>query len=146
MRLKKTPFFMPGRRITTSPLDKKNAGVIPVAFRKRPEYEIKLDTAGTFDAGQIIADIRYDAVKEDYAVRLKEWDAGILQVSGGKRDAILSFLEEHRYVVTAEYYHYTVRARGKKADPLAISEKVRMLGLKFLWVRVIGETAPDGDR
>lgn len=136
---------MPGRRITTSPLVKK-AGVNPVAFRKRPEYEIKLDTAGTFDAGQIIPDIRYDAVKEDYAIRLKEWDVGILQISGGKRDAILSFLEENRYVVTAEYYHYAVRARGKKADPQAISQRVQNLGLKFLWVRVIGETGPDENR
>jgi len=117
-----------------------------MASRKRPDYEIKLDTAGTFGPGQIIPDIRYDAAKEDYDIRLKEWDEGVLQISGGKRDAILSFLEEHRYVITAEYYHYTVRARGKKADPLAISQKVETLGLKFLWVRVIGETAPDENR
>lgn len=117
-----------------------------MATRKRPDYTIQLDTAGTFEAGQIIPDIRYDAVKEDYAIRLKEWDEGILQISGGKRDAILSFLEENRYVITAEYYHYSVKARGKKPDPMAISQKVQKMGLKFLWVRVIGETAPRGDR
>jgi hypothetical protein len=117
-----------------------------MAPRKRPDYEIKLDTAGTFGTGQIIPDIRYDAAKEDYDIRLKEWEGGILQISGGKRDAIKSFLEENRYVITLEYYHYSVKARGKKADPVAISEKVRKLGLKFLWVHVIGETGPDEDR
>jgi hypothetical protein len=117
-----------------------------VTRRKRPEYEIKLDSSGTFGTGQIIPDIRYNAVKEDYDVRLKEWDEGVLQISGGKRDAIKSFLEENRYVITSEYYHYVVRARGKKADPVAISVKVRMLGLKFLWVRVIGEAGPGEDR
>ncbi len=117
-----------------------------MAPRKRPDYEIKLDTADTFDTGQIIPDIRYNAIKEDYDIRLKEWDEGVLQISGGKRDAIKSFLEEKRYVITAEYYHYRVRARGKKADPAPISQKVQKLGLKFLWVRVIGETGPGEDR
>ena len=53
------------------------------------------------------------------------------------------FLEERRYVITSEYYHYTVRARGKKVDPTAISLKIQELGLKFLWVHVIGGTGPD---
>jgi len=117
-----------------------------MAPRKRPDYEIKLDTTGAFSDGQVIPDTRYDSAKEDYAIRLKEWENGILQISGGKRDAIKSFLEENRYVITAEYYHYSVKARGKKADPVAISEKVRNLGLKFLWVRVIGESGPDEGR
>jgi hypothetical protein len=117
-----------------------------MAPRKRPDYEIRLDTAGTFSTGQIIPDIRYDATKEDYDIRLKEWDEGIVQISGGKRDQIKSFLEEKRYVVTPEYYHYTVRARGKKVDSSVISEKVKALGLKFLWVRVIGEMPSDAGR
>lgn len=114
--------------------------------RKRPDYEIKLDTGGAFSTGQIIPDIRYDATKEDYDIRLKEWAGGHLQVSGGKRDTIKSFLDENRYVVTPEYYHYNVSARGKKADPVVISQKVQFLGLKFLWVRVIGESSPDENR
>jgi hypothetical protein len=124
-----------------------------MAPRKRPDYEIKLDTAGTFSNGQIIPDIRYDAVKEDYDIRLKVWDGGgpaagdgIVQISGGKREMIKSFLEEKRYAVTSEYYHYSVRARGKKIDPAVIAQKVQDLGLKFLWVRVIGESAPDENR
>jgi len=117
---------------------------------KRPEYEVKWDTAGLFSVGQIITDIRYDSVKEDYAVRMKEWTSdgrqaaeGIVQISGGKRDAIKGFLEERRYAITSEYYHYHVRARGKEVDPAAISQKIRDLGLKFLWVRVIGGSGPD---
>jgi hypothetical protein len=117
-----------------------------MAPRKRPDYEIRLDTAGTFSAGQIIPDIRYDAVKEEYDIRLKEWDEGIVQVSGGKRELIRSFLEEKRYVVTPEYYHYHVRARGKKVDSAAISQKVKDLGMKFLWARVIGEVPPEESR
>lgn len=117
-----------------------------MAPRKRPDYEIKLDTAGTFGIGQIIPDIRYDAIKEEYDIRLKEWDEGIVQVSGAKRDLIKGFLEEKRYVVTPEYYHFTVRARGKKVDSSVISEKVKGLGLKFLWARVIGEMPPVEDR
>lgn len=113
-----------------------------MAPRKRPDYEIKLDTAGTFSTGQVIPDIRYDAVKEEYDIRMKVWDGGILRISGGKRDAIKSFLEEQRYVVTPEYYHYNVRARGKKPDPGPIAEKVRKLGLRFLHVQVLGEAAP----
>jgi hypothetical protein len=38
-----------------------------------------------------------------------------------------------------------VRARGKNVDPGAISLKIQDLGLKFLRVRVIGETVPEGD-
>jgi hypothetical protein len=112
---------------------------------KRPEYEIKWDTAGLFNVGQIITDSRYDSVKEDYDIRMKEWDGSekILHISGRKRDAIKGFLEERRYSITSEYYHYHVRGRGKNVDPMAISLKIQELGLKFLWVRVIGETGPD---
>lgn len=117
-----------------------------MAPRKRPDYEIKLDTAGTFSIGQIIPDIRYDAAKEDYDIRLKEWDEGVVQVSGGKRELIRSFLEEKRYVVTPEYYHYIVRARGKNVDSAVISQKVTELGLKFLWARVIGEMPSEEGR
>jgi hypothetical protein len=117
-----------------------------MAQRKRPDYEIHLDTAGTFKTGQVIPDLRYDAVKEEYDIRLKVWDEGIVQISGGKRDRIKSFLEEKRYVVTPEYYHYTVRARGKKVDPAIIWQKVKELGLTFLWARVIGQDVPDEGR
>ena len=113
--------------------------------RKRPEYTIQFDTAGTFSTGQVIPDVLYDSVKEGYDIRLKVWDGGIVQVSGQKRVAIKSFLEEKRYAITSEYYHYSIRARGKAIDPAVISEKVRGLGLKLLWVRVIGETAPRED-
>ncbi len=117
-----------------------------MALRKRPDYEICRDTTGTFETGQVISGLQYDVGKEGYDIRMKVWDGGILQISGRKREAILSFLEEKRYVITPEYYHYHVRARGKNPDPSLISEKVQALGLKFLGVRVIGETIPDEDR
>ncbi len=117
---------------------------------KKPEYEVKWDTAGLFRIGQIITGFHYDSVKEDYDIRMKDWAGddqqtgeGILHISGGKRDAIKSFLGERRYVITPEYYHFSVRARGKKVDPAAISLKIQELGLKFLWVHVIGGTGPD---
>jgi hypothetical protein len=118
-----------------------------VAPKKRPEYEIKFDTTGHFSAGQIIPDSQYNAVKEDYDIRMKEWAGSetLVHISGRKRDLIKSFLEEKRYSITAEYYHYLVRARGKNVDTGAISLKVQGLGLKFLRVRVIGETVPEGD-
>jgi len=119
---------------------------------KRPEYEIKWDTAGLFKVGQVIPDSQYNSVKEEYDLRMKEWDGddktpgeGIFHISGRKRDAIKSFLEEKRYVITSEYFHYAIRARGKNVDPLAISLKTRELGLKLLWVRVIGKSGPDRD-
>ena len=117
---------------------------------KRSEYEVQWDTAGLFRIGQIITDLQYDSVKEEYDIRMKDWaddgqqtGEGIVHISGGKRDAIKSFLEERRYVITPEYYHYSVRARGKKVDPTAISLKIQELGLKFLWVHVVGGTGPD---
>jgi hypothetical protein len=116
---------------------------------KRPEYEVQWDTTGLFKTGQIITDIQYDSVKEDYDIRMKDWAGGspagegIFHVSGGKRDAITRFLEEKRYVITPEYYHYSIRARGKNVDPSDISRKIQELGLKFLWVHVIGEIGPD---
>jgi hypothetical protein len=114
--------------------------------RKRPEYEIKMDTTGTFSTGQVIPDSRYGIGKEDFEVRMKVWDGGALRISGRKRDAIKSFLEEKRYAFTSEYYHYNVRARGKAIDPASIAQKVQELGLKFLWVQVIGENIPDENR
>jgi hypothetical protein len=124
-----------------------------VTPKKRPEYQIKYDSAGIFTVGQIIPDSRYNMVKEDYDIRMKEWDGGgqhagegIVQISGGKRDFVKAFLEEKRFAVASEYYHYTVRARGKKIDPGSISQKVQEMGLKFLWVHVIGESVPDENR
>jgi len=97
----------------------------------------------------MIPDSRYNAAKENYDIRLKEWAGsekttgeGTIHISGQKRDAIKSFLEERRYVTTPEFYHYVLRARGKKVDPAPISLKIRQLGFKFLWVRVIGESDP----
>jgi hypothetical protein len=118
--------------------------------KKRPEYVITGDTASRFTVGQIIPGSEYNAVKEEYDIRMKEWDGddkttseGIVHISGQKRDAIKGFLEEKRYIMTPEYYHYAVRARGKKVDPAVISMKIRQLDLKFLWVRVIGESGPE---
>jgi hypothetical protein len=85
-----------------------------VTPRKRPDYEIKYDSAGTFTPGQVIPDSRYGIGKEEYEVRMKVWDGGALQVSGRKRDALKSVLDEKRYAFSAEYYHFNVRARGRK--------------------------------
>jgi|GEM_PF-1286884 len=134
------------RRGTSDPYHRAKEG-FGVAPRKRPEYEIKEDTSGCFSVGQIIPDSQYNSVKEDYDIRLKEWAGSetLVHISGRKRDLIKGFLEEKRYAVTAEYFHYTVRARGKNIDAGAISMRIQKLGLKFLRVRVIGETGPDGD-
>jgi len=129
---------------------KKTGSEYTVPKPKRPDYEIHLDTTGIFETGQIIPDSRYNSVKEDYEIRLKDWPGdslhpgeGIVHLSGRRRDLIKGFLEEKRYVITLEFYHYSVRARGKSVDPQVISQKIQELGVKFLWVHVIGETGPD---
>jgi len=115
----------------------------------RPEYEVKWDTLGHFTPGQLITGSRYGSVKEEYDIRMKDWTPGqpagdgIFHLSGGKRDRIKRFLEEKRYVVTSEYFHYILRAQGKKVDPVAISMKIQEMGLKFIWVHVVGEHGPD---
>ena len=115
----------------------------------KPEYEVQWDTLSHFSTGQVITGPQYGSVKEAYDIRMKDWTPappavdGIYHISGGKRDQIKRFLEEKRYVVTTEYYHYILRAQGKKVDPLAISQKIQGMGLKFIWVHVIGETGPD---
>ncbi len=121
----------------------------PVKPTGKPEYEVKWDTLSHFTTGQVMSGPQYGSVKEQYDLRLKDWapsqpaNDGIYHISGGKRDQIKRFLEEKRYVVTTEYYHYILRAQGKKVDPLAISQKIQGMGLKFIWVHVIGETGPD---
>jgi|SRR5208337_3419336 len=116
----------------------------------QPEYEVKKDTLGHFSTGQIITGSHYGSVKEEYDVRMKDWAGNsqprgdmIYHISGGKRDQIKRFLEENRYVVTSEYYHYIVRAPGKRVDPVAILLKAQNMGLKCLWVHAVGETGPD---
>jgi hypothetical protein len=121
----------------------------PVKPTGKPEYEVKWDTLSHFSTGQVITGSQYGSVKEEYDIRMKDWTPsqpavdGIYHISGGKRDQIKRFLEEKRYVVTTEYYHYILRAQGKKVDPLAISQKIQGMGLKFIWVHVIGETGPE---
>ena len=115
----------------------------------RPEYEVKWDTLSHFSTGQVITGSQYGSVKEEYDIRMKDWTPsppavdGIYHLSGGKRDQIKRFLEEKRYVVTTEHYHYIIRAQGKKVDPLAISQKIQEKGLKYIWVHVMGETGPE---
>jgi hypothetical protein len=123
---------------------------LPATPAGKPEYEIKWDTLGRFSAGQVITGSQYGSVKEEYDVRMKDWAGtsqpagdGIYHISGGKRDLIKRFLEEKRYVVTSEYYHYILKAQGKKVDPTAISMKIQEIGLKFIWVHAVGETGPD---
>ena len=115
----------------------------------RPEYEVKWDTLSHFSTGQILTGPQYGSVKEEYDIRMKDWTPsqpaidGIFHISGGKRDQIKRFLEEKRYVVTTEHYHFIIRAQGKKVDPLLISQKIQEKGLKYIWVHVIGETGPE---
>jgi hypothetical protein len=122
---------------------------VPVKQTGKPGYEVKWDTLSHFATGQVITGPQYGSVKEEYDIRMKDWTPaqpaidGIYHISGGKRDQIKRFLEEKRYVVTTEYYHYILRAQGKKVDPLAISQKAQDMGLKFIWVHVVGETGPD---
>jgi hypothetical protein len=117
---------------------------------KRPGYLVQWDTSGRFSAGDIIAHDQYNAAKEEYEVRMKDWSGdaqkgedGAFHISGRKRDLVKGFLEEKRYALTAEYYHYAIRARGKKVDPAAIRQKIQDLGLSCLWVHVTGETGPE---
>ena len=86
----------------------------------------------------------------EYDVRMKDWTGagpsggdGIYHISGGKRDQVKRFLEEKRYVVTTEFYHYIIRAQGKKVDPVMLSQKIQNMGLKFIWVHVAGQTGPE---
>jgi hypothetical protein len=123
---------------------------LPGSPAGKPEYEVKWDTLGHFSTGQVITGSRYGSVKEEYDVRMKDWDGtalsggdGIFHISGGKREFIKRFLEEKRYVVTSEYYHYILRGRGKKVDPTAISQKIQDMDLKFIWVHVVGKAGPD---
>jgi len=155
---------MPGPAGQTGPGREGSIRAAPVSYlipgkghhvtqKKRPEYLVQWDTTGRFGAGETIAHDRYNAVKEEYEVRMKDWsgdaqkgEEGAFHISGRKRDLIKGFLEEKRYALTAEYYHYTVRARGKKIDPAAIRQKVQDLGLSCLWVHVTGETGPDREQ
>ncbi|MDD1693999.1 MAG: hypothetical protein LUQ71_04680 [Methanoregula sp.] len=128
--------------------DKGNAP-LPVTPAGKPEYEVKWDTLAHFSTGQVITGSQYGLVKEEYDIRMKDWTPGqpagdgIFHMSGGKREQIKRFLEEKRYVVTTEYYHYILRAQGKKVDPIAISQKIQEMGLKFIWVHAVGEKGPD---
>jgi hypothetical protein len=122
----------------------------PTTPAGRPEYEVKWDTLGHFRTGQVITGSQYGTVKEEYDIRMKDWagtasagGVGIFHISGGKRDQVKRFLEEKRYVLTSEYYHYIVRAQGKKVDPAMISQKIQDMGLKFIWVHVSGPAGPD---
>jgi hypothetical protein len=123
---------------------------LPVTPPGKPAYEVKWDTLGRFSLGQEITGSEYSSVKEEYDVRMKDWAGaassggdGIYHVSGGKRDQVKRFLEEKRYVVTSEYYHYIIRAQGKQVDPVMISRKIQDMGLKFIWVHVAGQAGPD---
>jgi len=116
----------------------------------RSEYEVKWDTLGHFRVGQVITGPQYGTVKEEYDIRMKDWAGanssggdGIYHISGGKRDQVKRFLEEKRYVLTSEYYHYIVRAQGRKVDPVMILQKIQDMGLKFIWVHVSGPAGPD---
>jgi hypothetical protein len=116
----------------------------------KPAYEVKWDTLGRFTPGQEITGSEYGSVKEEYDVRMKDWTGaglasgdGIYHISGGKRDQVKRFIEEKRYVVTSEFYHYIIRAQGKKVDPIAISRGIQDKGLKFIWVHVLGQAGPE---
>jgi hypothetical protein len=116
----------------------------------KPAYEVKWDTQGRFSPGQEITGPEYGSVKEEYDIRMKDWPGagpasgdGIYHISGGKRDQVKRFLEEKRYVVTSEFYHYSIRAQGKKVDPVAISRGIQDKGLKFIWVHVLGQVGPE---
>ena len=123
---------------------------VSVSPSGKPEYEVKWDTLGRFSVGQVITGSAYGAVKEEYDVRMKDWTGtgspagdGIYHISGGKRDQVKRFLEEKRYVVTSEFYHYIIRAQGKKVDPVMISQRFQDMSLKFIWVHVAGQAGPD---
>ena len=111
-------------------------------------YEIKEDTAHQFSYGQKITEYEYSSVKKDYDIRMKYWDGntqhlgkGVFHISGRKRELIKKFLEERAYQIKELKYHYYVT--GNVAWMVMSSEIQEIKDLKFLYVRVIGESGCD---
>ena len=56
---------------------------VSVSPAGKPEYEVKWDTLGRFSTGQVITGSAYGAVKEEYDVRMKDWDGAACPVAMG---------------------------------------------------------------
>jgi hypothetical protein len=113
-----------------------------------PVYEIKEDTTHRFSHGEKITESEYNSVRKDYDIRMKYWDGntehlgkGVFHISGQKREFIKKFLEDRGYLVKELKDHYHVT--GKVAWMAMSSEIQEIKGMKFLYVRVMGESGYD---
>jgi len=129
------------------PRGKEIPQVIPSSKPKGREYEIKVDSLRQFGVGQIISESEYNSVKDDYDIRMKDWDghsehlaAGkkIFYISGRKRELIKNFLVKRKYTVKEleHLYHIT----GKIAWMVMSDEIQEMKNVKFLYIHVVGES------
>ena len=133
------------------PKGKKDPQVIPSSKPKDREYEIKEDSVHRFRIGQIITESEYNSVKEKYDIRMKYWDGnsqhlgnGVFHISGRKRELIKDFLDKRKYNVKELEYHYHVTGNGRKVAWLAMSMEIQeMKTVKFLYIRVVGESGYD---
>ncbi|MDO8873367.1 MAG: hypothetical protein Q7V05_11665 [Methanoregula sp.] len=132
------------------PKGKKDPQVIPTSKPEGREYEIKEDSIHQFSIGQIITESEYNSVKDDYDIRMKDWDghsehlAGakkVFYISGRKRELIKDFLVKRKYNVKEleHLYHVT----GKIAW-MAMSDEIQeMKNVKFIYIHVVGESGYD---
>lgn len=137
----------------TTRISEKGKEYSQVTATRKPKglvYEIKEDTVRRFSHGQKITQSEYNSVKKNYDIRMKDWVGDsqglgkkIFFISGSKRDLIKDFLDERKYVITIQPHHYVVRGNGEKVTTLVIKDEIRKMGLKFLWIHVIGETGYD---
>ena len=133
------------------PKGKKDRQVIPSSKPKGREYEIKVDSAHKFSDGQIITESEYNSVKKNYDIRMKFWNGnsehsgkGVSHISGQKRELIKDFLDKRKYNVKELAYHYHVTGNGKKVAWIAMSMEIQeMKNVKFLYIRVVGESGYD---
>ena len=142
------------RRSDTTRISPNGKEFTQVTAKRKPKgfvYEIKEDSVHRFRIGQIITESKYNSVKEKYDIRMKCWDGnsqhlgnGVLHISGRKRELIKDFLDKRKYNVKELEYHYHVTGNGKKVAWRAMSMEIQeMKTVKFLYIRVVGESGYD---
>ena len=133
-----------------SPNGKEFSQVIPQSKPNGQVYEIKTDTTGRFGVGKKITESEYNSVKDDYDIRMKDWDghsehlAGakkVFYISGRKRELIKDFLVKRKYNVKEleHLYHVTGNIAWR-----AMSDEIQeMKNVKFIYIHVVGESGYD---
>ena len=131
-----------------SPNGKKFTQVTATRKPNNRSYEIKVDTVGRFSVGQKITESVYNSVKDDYDIRMKDWDGDsqhlgriVFYISGRKRGLIKDFLDKRKYNVKELEYNYHIT--GKVAWMAMSMEIQEMENVKFLYIHVVGESGYD---